>query len=82
MAAMSGLISRAGLENLGKGWIVRNTTTRRLSDFYSLPVAVWPTARHGPDLRHKACLRNFAVKNSKKVNNQAFVVGIKKQRAY
>ncbi len=55
------LLSRAALGHLGKGWIVRGTTTTRLPFWvqkallpeleqvvpsYSLTVAVLPTARH------------------------------------
>ncbi len=57
-ASFDSLISRAGLGNFGKGWIVRDTTTTGLTGS-STPswnkllrftadclVALWPTAKH------------------------------------
>ncbi len=55
-ASFDSLFSRADLGPLGKGWIARDTTTRRLpylllfySSWNSLYIAVWPTDKHSPD---------------------------------
>ena len=61
-ASFDSLLSRAGLGRLGKGLIVRDTTTRYIAllqgsrallpkleqvvPIYSLSGAVWPTAKH------------------------------------
>ena len=74
MSALTPYFSHAGLGHLGKGWIVRVTTTWRLPyrakglfypklkqvvPIFSLLVTVWLTARYWPDASHLP-YHNFA----------------------
>ena len=46
------VLSRVGLDNLGKGnglFVALLPELEHVVPIYSLSVAVWPTARHGPD---------------------------------